>query len=429
MTSCGSYLRRVAGLIRDNSQFRRLLAAQALTYLNIEIWYVAMPFVLLKMTQSPFWMGAVAAAGYLPNLLTSAAAGWWVDRWGARRVIVTSAAARAMTCLAIAFAGHSGALTLPMLAAGCFLLGAFSVAHATAKRTWIPSLVPHRRATLANCIDEGTFGLAEMFGTLGAGLAIARLGPYAALVVQAGLLAGSVWAVLRIPAPAAAPAAARPEFSGGFDYLFLPRRASRILLSTLAIGSVAHACCMVFFSMQVFFYGKGLGLDSDTIGWMIFWVSAMGASVSFVTERIVERLRLGNAFLLFAALVPAGLFIASGATHPAAVALAAGLILSGGKALRVLRTSLCQSLVPKPLLGRVNGVYHMLVEGMTPAVALAGGALAKHLGFSATFACAGVIGIACCAWFLSSPLRGLRSAQLDDPADVPALQPADAASA
>lgn len=409
-----SYLARAAGLLRGNADFSRLLSAQGLAYLNIEIWYVAMPFVLLRMSQSPFWMGAVAAAGYLPNLLAGAPSGWWVDRCGPRRVIVLSASARALLCLGLAAAGSAGVLTLPGLAAGCFLLGTFSVAHATAKRTWIASLVPAHGTALANCLDEGTFGLAEMFGTLAAGYLLASTGPYAALLLQAALMAACAAAASRIRTAALPHPAAPRDFAEGFRYLLLPKRASRVLLSTLSIASAAHAACMVFFSMQVFYYGRGLGLDSGLIGWMIFCTSAMGAGVSFLTERIVARVRLGNAVLLFAAVVPAGLFLAAASSHPALAALAAGLILAGGKALRIVRTTLVQSLAPKPLLGRVNGVYHTLVEGLTPAVALASGALVKSLGFHATFAAAGILGLACCVYFFATPLRGLDEAAAED---------------
>jgi hypothetical protein len=93
------------------------------------------------------------------------------------------------------------------------------------------------------------------------------------------------------------------------------------------------------------------------------------------------------------------------------VVLGAGLILAAGKALRIARTTLCQQLAPRHILGRVNGAYHMVAEGVTPLASMAAGILAKSAGFSTAFALAGALGVAACLYFLASPLNGLAEAR------------------
>lgn len=52
----------------------------------------------------------------------------------------------------------------------------------------------------------------------------------------------------------------------------------------------------------------------------------------------------------------------------------------------MITVSLRQQVVPEAVLGRVNGVYQLLVHGATPLGSLAGGAVAgRELGLRAPF--------------------------------------------
>lgn len=441
MPSITGYFRRIHGLLHESRDFRWLLAAQAFSYLNVEVWYIVKPFLILQQSRSPLWMGLIATLGYLPSLVASSPAGWWVDRTSARKVLVASAAARSLLYVLLACLGMAGHLTLPFLAAACLVLGIFGVAQTTAMRTIIPGLVSSKSIPLANSLDESTLGFAEMFGTLAGGFGVALLGPYPTMLIQACLLMGCLLSVLRIednashappsagprasnlPIGSAAPQAVRPPFVEGFSFLVRKEPASRILFSSLLIASVVHGCCMVFFSMQVFYYGSVLNLSSDTVGWMIFAISAMGLAASLMTERFIAHLGIGRAVLLFAAVVPAGLLLVAVRVHPAWVVCGAGLILAGGKSLRVARNTLCQQLAPRALLGRVNGAYQMFAEGVTPLASLTTGILAKSVGFPATYSIAGALGVAACLYYFFSPLKGLVDAHYSGPNREPAVAP------
>ena len=57
----------------------------------------------------------------------------------------------------------------------------------------------------------------------------------------------------------------------------------------------------------------------------------------------------------------------------------------------MLTVSLRQSVIPGPLLGRVNSVYRLVAYGTMPAGALLGGTIASSAGLTAPFLMAGTL--------------------------------------
>jgi predicted MFS family arabinose efflux permease len=64
---------------------------------------------------------------------------------------------------------------------------------------------------------------------------------------------------------------------------------------------------------------------------------------------------------------------------------------------------------PDRLLGRINSAMHLLLYGIMPAGALAGGILAQWLGIRATLFLAAIGFLLSTLWFVFSPVRTLRT--------------------
>lgn len=421
------YARRLARLLADNPGFGFLLFAESFINFYAEFSYIALPFVLIALTDSPAWAGAMATAGTLPLLLASGPAGWAVDRMSPRRVMLATAVVRGLLCVLIATLGTAGHLTPPLLVAICFLMGVCGAFQLTGKRTLIPSLLPHRALPAANSVDEAAFGLAETFGTLLAGFTVAALGAHATLLIQAALQGGFFLALLKVPdVSPPQPAPAERGLGEGVRYLLGKESSSRLLRAVLGVAMGVHACAMGFFALQVFYFRIDMGLDSRTIGWILCASSAAGIAGSLATERAMERIGAGGSILLFSLMVPAGLFAVAFSSNLGAVVAGASLILVGAKSSRIIRNTLCQVLSPRSVLGRVNGVSQTLVDGMTPLAAFATGALAKWLGFPAAYALAGLAALAFCGYYFATPLRTLGPSDTLAPAGAGALADAKA---
>lgn len=425
------FIARSRRLLSEHPRFAWLFAGQGLAYLNIEMWYVVMPLLVLRFSHSPLWMGVIATSGFLPMLVCNAPAGLWVDRTSPKTVMLISALARAALFAALALLGLAGALTLPKLALSCLALGFFGVAHNAAKRAMIPRLIASDDIALANSLDEGNFGLAEMVGTLAGGLVMAALGPYWAMLIQAALLIGNALAVLKLEdeIPARPRTVASHSLREGFTYFLEKKTRNRALLWTTILGFLVFGASMTFFSFQVFYYGSTLQADSSTVGWMVFAVSAIGFVGSISTGACIERFGVGRTMLLWCAVMSAGLFVVGLTSARVPVIIGAGLVLAGAKALRGTFSTLLHWFVPRELMGRVGGVFSTFAEGAAVFAALGAGALAKVVGLPATFLVAGLAGVACCLICLASPLRTLNAKVPSEAQDGEALIPAEIASA
>ncbi len=405
------FVARSRRLLSDHPHFAWLIAGQGLAYLNIEMWYVVMPLLVLRFSHSPLWMGVISTSGFLPMLVCNAPAGWWVDRASPKTVMLASALARAVLFATLAALGLAGALTLPKLALSCLALGFFSVAHTAAKRAMIPRLIAADDIALANSLDEGNFGLAEMVGTLAGGLVVAAMGAYWAMLIQAALLIGNALAVLKLDEEIAV----RPKTADGhslregFTFFLVDKPRNRALLWTTILGFLVFGASMTFFSFQVFYYGSALQADSSTVGWMVFAVSVIGFVGSVSTGACIERFGVGKTMLLWCAVMSAGLFAVGLTSSRAAVILGAGLVLAGAKALRGTFTTLLHWFVPRELMGRVGGVFSTLAYGAGVFAGLSAGALPMVIGLRGRFRGAGVAGVACCLICLASPLRTLNA--------------------
>ncbi|MDE2490361.1 MAG: MFS transporter [Elusimicrobia bacterium] len=425
------FVDRARRLLASSPGFAWLAGGQSLSYLTVEMWYVVLPLLVLRLNGSALWMGVVAASGFAPLLLGSAAAGWWVDQSSPKEVMLLTALARAGVFAALAAMGLTRTLTLPLLAVGCLALGFLGVAHAAGKRAAIPDLVPSGEIAFANTLDEGSFGVAELVGTLAGGLAVAWAGPFWAMLAQGGFLLGNAAAVSRLEAQPEPPAKTTPPTAFGEGFAFYRRGTprSRALLWTTLLAVLVYGACTAFLSFQVFYYGSVLKVGPRDVGWMVAAVSAVALVCSLTSAACIERFGVGRTMLLWCAVVCLGLLAAGSSSSAAVVVVGAGLLLGGAKALRGVFTTLLHWYVPREMLGRVAGVFSTFAEGAAVFAALGAGALAKAFGLPFTFQLAGAVAAAGCLVCLVSPLRALTAKAPESALQGPEVLPPEIADA
>src|SRR6185436_12159985 len=85
---------------------------------NVGSWMqtVAQGWLVLRMTDSAFALGAVTFAGSLPTLVLAPLAGIAADRFDRRRLLLTTQAVQMACALALAAATFWGFVTVPLVA-------------------------------------------------------------------------------------------------------------------------------------------------------------------------------------------------------------------------------------------------------------------------------------------------------------------------
>jgi predicted MFS family arabinose efflux permease len=196
---------------------------------------------------------------------------------------------------------------------------------------------------------------------------------------------------------------------------FLRSPVLRVL--SAVIGGLAFCQAMVM-SVLVLYGLEVLHLSKAGYG-LFLGVASIGNVVGgMVAGRV--RQRFSTASILTAGAVLAGVaYIGLGATKTASFACLMMLIEAVAVACgNVASVSLRQRVVPDELLGRVGNVFKMVIWGLIPLGALAGGLVAAHWGLRTTFIVAAAVQCGLAVFTAGALRREVRTAEAADVIDL-----------
>ncbi len=417
----------LSGLWRS-PDFRYLWAAETISQLGTQLTLVVMPLIAaLTLDVTAFEMGLLTAAGGLPRLLIGLVAGVWVDRWPRRPVLLLTDLGRALTLLAIPVAALLGGLRIELLLVVTFLVGAQSVFFNAAWVAYLPGLVGRSRLADANGELMASVSVAQVVGPALAGGLVALLTAPWVILIDALSFVWS-WLLLQriryrepVIARPTAMRSLRREIKEGLAVLVhtpVLRADAGSMATTVFSGYMFLAVYVLYLTDHLALSARGVGL--------VFAFGGIGALVgAVIASPLATRFGVGKTILW-----SCGLFGVFGLTVPLAIfapRFALPLVLASEflqwltlLVYDVNRVSLRQALTPDHLQGRVSASSQVLVGGMQPLGALAGGFLATLVGVPATLVIA-CIGMLCSVlWLLRSPIRAFTHipAEAPEPAAV-----------
>ncbi|MCS0636462.1 MFS transporter [Streptomyces sp. LP05-1] len=387
----------------------RWLGAYTASTVGDSVYYLALSWAAVR-SGTPAQAGAVMAVSALPRAVLMLGGGVVADRFGPRRVVLASDAARCAATAAVA-------VLLLTTSPGLWLLAALAVLFGVVDALFMPAVgaLPARIAPAGQLARiQGLRGLAHrtalLLGAPLGGLMVATGGAWAAFGVAAllfglslPLLLGLRVAPLPDDGPERAGSTAVRDLVAGLRYL---RRHPVLapLVVVIALGDLGFVGPL----------NVGLALLADARGWGapgIGWVLAgFGVGAAAASLLLTVRARVPRAGLVLAwVLVPGSASIAALALLPrlwAAVgaAVAVGLLagLSG-----VLCNALVQTHTDPAYLGRVTSVTSLFSLGVAPLTFPLTGAAAGLWGVAPVFVASAAICASAGLYALSRPpLRG-----------------------
>lgn len=133
------------------ASFARYWTAAAISSFGSAVTAVAMPVLVVQLLgATPFEVGVVNAAQFLPYALLGLIAGAYTDRWRRKPILVWASVGRALSLGAIPILWLTGVMHIWMLVITLLLFGAFSVFGFAATQSLLPRLVPRTRLVAAN---------------------------------------------------------------------------------------------------------------------------------------------------------------------------------------------------------------------------------------------------------------------------------------
>ena len=340
---------------------------------------LALSWMALELTGSPFVVGVVAAARMAPQIPLGIPAGIladWVDR---RKLVVGVTATGAVVALCVAALLNAGALTLPAIVAVAVAVGLLDTLRTTATQAYAYDLVhaSHAARGLA-FVNLGAHSLGTLGGLAG-GYTLQRYGAVATFAVVVAVLAfGAAAAALGSPARIAAPTPitrARPSLRAA-GTLILRSRLIALLVVTIVVAEIlgfSSQTVLPTFARDVYATGAA-GLGTMTAA------RSMGAVLGLLfLTRVGTRNRSGAVLLTAAGLIGLALLAFSLTSRFELALLWLALVGAACAVVDTLSQMLLQQSVDERQRGAAMGTWVVSI-GFGPVGHLALGALAASLG-------------------------------------------------
>jgi predicted MFS family arabinose efflux permease len=377
--------RRTGGLLHHHD-FRLLWFGETISKAGSAVTTVALPLVaVVTLAASPFAVGLLEAAAWLPWLLFSLPAGAWVDGWRRRPVMQVTNLVCLILLVSVPVAGWLGVLSMTQLVVVAFGAGVARVFFRPAFQAYLPSIVAPADLREGNAKLHGSYSVAGVAGPGLAGLLAQAFGAVNALLVDAASFLVSTLCLSRIHAKEQAPVD-RHQNSGllqriGEGMHYVAREAHLRALTLFASSSnlilVATQVLLVIFLVRV------VEVRAATVGVLMASMGVGGVVGALATKQISERFGTARGLLLSELVaVPFGLLVPLTYRGTGLALFAIGnLVLSAGiVAGNVIGSAFRQGYCPESMMGRVSAVTACLIYGSMPLGAVIGGGLGAGIG-------------------------------------------------
>jgi MFS family permease len=376
----------------SHRNFRLFFVGQGISLIGTWMQNVGEGWLILTLTDSPFYVGLTAALSSVGVLLFSLYAGIIADRTDKRRFIIFMQIAFMLEAFTVAILVWTQVVAVWQVLLLATLLGIASAFDIPMRQSFVVEMVGKDDLMNAIALNSSLFNAARVVGPAIAGLLIGAVGiawcyflnglSYIAVIV--GLL------MMRLPRVTSPPktTSAWMGFREVLTYLRRERRVRVLIILTavLSVFGFPYIAMMPVFARDVLHSGAtGYGALTSSIG----IGAVIGAlAIALRSARIRKRGRLmllgGTAFGVLLILFSASRVLA----------LSMVLLALAGCAMIVnnsLMNTLLQTSAPDHLRGRVMGFYSFVFVGMAPFGAFLFGVVAEHVGVPTTIAAGGAI--------------------------------------
>lgn len=339
-------------------------------------WFqnLAASLFVYRHTHSPFLLGVLQFATFLPVLVLAPWAGSAADRFDRRKLVLVSqlvATVLGATLAGLARAGLAPVWVVMLCSLGLGVVSAFS---APASLALLADLVPRSHLQSAVALNSMTYNLARAVGPALAALSVRKLGIPASFAINSGSYLVLVVGVLLVQ-PAARQLASRGE-ARLRESLRLVRDQPRLLAFLLIVTAVGFASDPINTEAPAFAHAFG---RPDTDAGYLFGAFGAGAvSAAFLLAGRVA----GSRRRMFTMLVLLGAGVIGFSLSPWLPVAYVFLALAGFGYLasNTSATSRLQLDVAPAQRGRIMALWSVAFLGLRPIASLTDGAIAGAFG-------------------------------------------------
>ncbi len=400
-----------------NRNFSLLWAGQSISLLGDQFEMIAVPWLVLNLTNDPLALGTVMALASIPRAAFMLLGGAISDRFSARTIMLISDFVRLALAAVLSAAVFTGAVQMWMLYIFALVFGLVSGFFSPAANSMLPHIVDKENLQTGNALVGGTAQLTVFLGPVLAGALIALFaaggsaessvgltGIALALALDALSFLASIGTLLKM-SPIAKPQAGAGEsvlasIKSGIRYA-MHDSALKVLLIVVA---AANFCLMgpMFVGIPVL---AQLRLEGGAAAYgLVMSAYGGGSLLGILLAGSLPRPKANQIGLLLVALLASFGAAMVALTFVTSTWLAFAIMLVTGIGdgyLGITATTLLQQRTPADMLGRVISLVMFANIGLAPISQTLAGALIK-LSLDGLFIGAGILLIMLAVWALLS---------------------------
>ena len=386
------WLKKVAATFPalQSRNYKLYFTGQLISLIGTWLQIVAQGWLVLKLTNSAFMIGLIAALSTLPSLVFTLFGGVIVDRFAKRKILLITQSCSMALALALGVLTILHLITVWQIGLLAFLLGLVSAVDAPARQAFVPELVNKEQLPSAIALNSGAFNSARVIGPGIAGILIAMIGTGGAFLINGLSYIAVIIALLKIRTTNIIAYKKQNAFTAIKEGLFysFSHPIIRTLIILTAISSIfgwSYTTLMPLIAQNKF-HLEAAGLGS------LYVATGLGALlatiiISVYAKRFSPVVFIIGGNMLFA--VSLLLFSNTSVVHLAWVLLfiaGFGLISQ----FSTINTTL-QSLVKDELRGRVMSIYVLMFLGLSPIGNFEVGWLSEKWGTDVAISCGALI--------------------------------------
>ncbi len=383
----------------DVPVFRNYFFATIISNIGSWMQILAQGWLILQLTDSPFYLGLVGLVRAVPTIALSLVGGVLADRFPRTRILMITQTVMALSSLAIALLTIAGLITVWHILAISFISSVFFAVDNPTRQALVPDLVGRERLASAIGLNSAAWNAAAIIGPSVAGILIAVISISGAFFLNAASYIPVIIAVAMIPPierRARTSHSMLRQLGDGLGYI----RSDRAIWGILLLIAIPSIAARPYTQMMPVFARDVLGLGATGFG-VLMAASGIGALAgALVTASLGGFSHRG--WLLVSVTIGLGVSLLGFSQSTWIVASLALVVVVGltSTLMMSLANTLLQGLVPDAMRGRVMSVYTLIAGGLMPLGSMLLGSLGEAIGVPLAVGLGGIVTIAVAVAFV-----------------------------
>ncbi len=370
---------RLEGSALAVPDYRRFWAALIVSNVGSWMQLVAQGWLILELTNSPFYLGLFGLLRSIPALTITLVGGVVADRVDRRRILLVTQVLASSLALLLGVLDLTGLVRIWHVLAIAFLTATVMAFDNPARQSLVPSLVGRERIASAVGLNSAAWNAAAVVGPSLAGLLVAATGTGGAFILNGLSYFPVIWAVMAIHPTPTQP---RPgtglaqNLVAGLRFI----RGDRRIWGLLTMLAVPTLLGRPYLQLMPVFARNVLHVDASGYG-LLMGINGAGALMGALSVGAMgSRRGKGKRLLVVSATFGAAL-IAFSFSHWFLVSAALLLLIGASQTtMMALTNTLLQLNVAEDVRGRVMSVYTLIPMGFMPLGTMLLGTLGEQFG-------------------------------------------------